>query len=289
MKEINLKALGILLSSSVILALSGCDSSREYAERAETCITDLNSMTVLGYPYQPQGAIDAGLNGAGLSSLAFSLDGSVAYTITTGLYEANQFVSINIADGVGTIVGESGSDDYIEDLATQPGTGKIFAAYRRALLEVNTIDGTNTELGRIANNSTSGLAFASDGTLYYIDGDSDDEDLYLYILDPMDGITLSTTAVTNGRYMGLGYNTDDGKLYAASRENPGEIYTIEPTDGTATLVGSVDCPNGTCFLHDIAFHPITGEMYGVIGEVGFRFWKDPDDLIGAFVKWDCQP
>ena len=283
MKDINLKVLGILLSSSVISALSGCGSDGD--GRAKTCIADFNSMEVLGYPYQPDDAIADGLNGAGLSSLAFSLDGSTAYTITTDSYEANQLVSINPADGVGTIIGDSGSDDPIEDLATQPGTGKIFAVDSDELLEVNTADGINTYLGEIPDNFTSGLAFGSDGTLYLIDGR--DADLNLYTLEPTDGTTLSTTVVGDSRYMGLGYNAGDGMLYAASRENPGEVYTIEPTDGTATFIGSVDCPDGRCFLHDIAFHPVTGEMYGVMGGAGGS--TNPDDLVGAFVKWDCQP
>lgn len=302
-----------MLSASALLALNGCGSTGEPSDSGfgdttpavtppvvppveppvepVSCVPDFDVMMVLGYPYQPDDVDynNTSLNGAGISSLAFSLDGSVAYTITTDRFEPNQFVTIDPENGAGTIVGEAGDDDHISDLATEPVTGRLLGDYWSELMEVNIADGNTTYLGDIPDTrGPGGIAFAPDGTFYKIDGGSDagDENATLYILDSSDGSEISSASRLGTRFMGLGFNPDDGKLYAANRTNPGEIYTIDPTDGNVTLVGSVDCPNGTCWLHDIDFHPTTGEMYGVMG--GASDSDNPDDLVGAFVKWGCK-
>jgi outer membrane autotransporter protein len=250
---------------------------------ASPCVSALEPMTVVGYPYAPQD-LDDGLNGAGLSSLAFSLDGSVAYSITTDNYEPNQLISINPSTGVGTIIGVAGDDHHISDLATQPGTGVIFGSYWGDFITINPTNGFVQTLGSIPDDDgPGGLAFAPDGTLYFLDG----KPATLYTLNPADGSAVSSRSVSSGHYMGLGIHPMTGALFAARRDDPGAIYTIDPATGVATAVGRVTCPaGGVCYLHDIDFNPLSGTMYGVIG--GANGSVDPNDLVGAFVRWGSE-
>lgn len=243
------------------------------------------TMTVLDYPYQPDGS-PAGAGG-GLSSLTFS--GGAAYTITTDFYEPNQLYSIDPATGAGTQIAASGQDDHIGDLATQPGTGVVFGSYQGALVTIDTTTGAVVELPGVlpgGSNEPGGLAFAADGTLYYISAGN------LYTLDPADGSTLTTTAVSNGqRYMGLGIQPGSGALYAASRSTQGAIYLIDPSTGAASFVENVSnigCP-GTCFLHDIDFEPGSGTMYGVMGGGNIQSGGSSNQLPGAFVRFGDLP
>jgi len=50
-----------------------------------------------------------------------------------------------------------------------------------------------------------------------------------------------------------------GVLYASSAGNPGSLYTVNTTTGTATLVGST----GVNELQSLAVHPVTRELIGV--------------------------
>jgi hypothetical protein len=279
----NLFKRSALLGVSLItgaLSFTGCSSDGDNNSTPSACVPDMSTMTVLGYPYQPS-SLESTLNGGALAALTFTLDGSVAYVATTKKYETEQFIAVNLDDvNNSTVLGNTG---HVKDLATQPNTGTIYGIAFNELITVNETNGTTSLIAdTLPDNDPNGLAFASDGTLYLIDAAT------LYTVNPNDGTENSVVNLSRS-YMALGYNPADGKLYGSNtRGDEGEIYTIDPSDGNETYVGKVDCPAGDniCILHDIAFNPRTGEMYGVMG--GDNNSTDPDHLVGAVVKWGCQ-
>ncbi len=287
MKFGKITTIGLVLSAAAIFALNGCSSDDNDDFTAKTCAVDFTSMEVLGYPYQPQEALDVGLNGSGLSGLAINSTGSKAYVVTSDEHGENHLVIIDTASGDTTLVTDGDVDNDsmdIQDLAMQPGTGKIFGDHGDNLITIaKTADTTYIESMSESDNGPGNLAFGSDGTLYRVHGNT------LYTVNPATAEDITETDLSMGiLMMGLGYNAHDGLLYAAAKSSWGDIYTIDPSDGTTTYVGKVDCPNGddSCALHDLDFDPSTGEMFGVIG--GAHDSSDPDDLVGAAVKWSCQ-
>jgi hypothetical protein len=280
----NLLKRSALLGASLMtgaLLFSGCSSDGDGSgDIPSACVPDMSTMTVLGYPYQPN-SLENTLNGGALAALTFARDGSVAYASTTKKYETEQFIAVNLDEvNNSTVLGSTG---HIKDLATQPNTGTVYGKANETLVIVNEANGTTSLIAdALPYHDPNGLAFDSDGTLYLTDNGA------LHTVDPNDG-TVNLVLNLNRSYMALGYNPADGKLYGSNtRDDEGEIYTIDPSDGNETYVGKVDCPAGdnACILHDIAFNPRTGEMYGVMG--GDNNSSDPDHLVGAVVKWGCQ-
>ena len=286
MKKSILSFVSIMALSGLVL--SGCNNGSSGSGsdgEPGTCLPDFTAMTVVGYPYEVQGALDNGLNGGPIPALAFNLDGSIAYVSTSNYYETQKFISIDIETGDATIVGDTG--ELLSDLATQPGTGNVLAVMNGSLYDVNVTDGSVVYLGAIPYQGGPGaITFDTNGSLYSATGTN------LHEIDPTDGSNIETITTSSSSidYIGMGYNAHDGKIYAASGDVLGDIYTIDLVDGNETFVGSVSCPNGSnsCALHDIAFHPVTGEMYGVMGGNGDADPENVNNLVGALVKWGCQ-
>lgn len=244
------------------------------------------TFAVLGFPYVPDG-VPTGVGG-GLASLAIDASGN-AYTGTCDHYGPAMLYRINLANGAGTYVADMNPEHYsIKDMSIQPGADILFGAYQTSLHTIDKITATNTIIGHhhTLPSHPGGLAFAADGTLYYISEGN------LYTLDPTNGNVLTTVPVSNGLdYNGLGLQPGTGVLYASAHggTNFGTIYTIDPVTGDATFIEDLDnigCA-GNCYLHDIAFHPLTGVMYGVMGGAGES--ENPDDLPGALVRFGDLP
>lgn len=85
--------------------------------------------------------------------------------------------------------------------------------------------------------------------------------------NPIDGIA------------GLDYNQDGSILYAADGYgtfgSTGGIYTVDPNTGVSNLLGVVTSGG----LNDLAWDPVTGDLYGVDG--ANQLWANCDDPANA--------
>jgi len=91
----------------------------------------------------------------------------------------------------------------------------------------------------------------------------------LYNVDPGSGATSNPRATGLADVAGIAF-APDGTLFglttfASASVNPSSVsnalYTIDPTSGTATLVGATGLSN--IFEGDLAFDPTTGKLYGL--------------------------
>ena len=156
----------------------------------------------------------------------------------------------------------------IGDLAIQPGTDTIFGIHSNAdatgpagqLYTIDPLTGAATLVGDPGEGRGGGLAFAPDGTLYYLEFDE------LHTLDPGTGAILSTTALNFGSHDGLGIRSD-GTLFA-TRAGTGalsdEIRIIDPSAGTSTPIGQTGAGNAS----DLAFRSAAVPEPGTLVLVG---------------------
>ena len=184
---------------------------------------------------------------------------------------------------VGRLQTVGGDDCYVGDLSFQPGTNVLFGILGNQgpnprcgltteggvggyLLSINTSTAQVTVIGRDAalGNSTGGLAFAPNGTLYYTPCWS--ESGSIYTLNPATAAVTSRTGFldSNTCYMGLAVRPTDGTIFASYdyENNDNRIFTLDPVTGARQEVGSP----GNYLVHDLAFvnSPVTpGE--GTIG------------------------
>lgn len=132
-----------------------------------------------------------------------------------------------------------------------PNTGRLLVTDRTNQLFDTTTSGTATDIGDVAED-LKGLAFVG-STLYGAAAFGD----ILYTLDPSDGSSLGTLAITMNSagisgMNGLATNPDDGTLWAIVRQGSSRhLATINTTTGVATSVGTL----GDNFA-GIAFVPV---------------------------------
>lgn len=85
----------------------------------------------------------------------------------------------------------------------------------------------------------------------------------LYTISPQSGLAASPRSLGLDRIVGTAA-TPDGTLYAltshSAATNPSSLFTINPADGSATLIGSTGLSN--IAEGDLAIDPITGTIYG---------------------------
>ncbi|MEM8757093.1 MAG: hypothetical protein AAGF47_04840 [Planctomycetota bacterium] len=69
-----------------------------------------------------------------------------------------------------------------------------------------------------------------------------------------------------------------GTLFASDAfgPNPGEIFRVDPATGISTSLGSVGAA-----INDLAWDPVTGDMYGVGGASGNELFANVDDPANA--------
>jgi hypothetical protein len=101
------------------------------------------------------------------------------------------------------------------------------------------------------------------------------------------GVIMDAAGAPVGGVGGLDYNGDGSVLYGVVSYDdgvpetpfaPGDIFTIDPNTGTATMIGQG--PG----LSDLAWDPVTQDLYGV--DAAGQLWADVDSgspvLVGAF-------
>ena len=219
-----------------------------------------------------------------ISGLAF--DSTGALYITTqggggfppppGPTTASILMQINPSTGaimsnIGQIKDAMGTPISIADLAVQPGTGTLFGIRgpndqlggQGLLYTISKMNGMATLVGNTGDFFGS-IAFGPDGTLYMFAADLDGGGNLI-------GISLKTLNPTNANVMSVVPTADffgafgvrpDGVLFGGTGDS-GNIFTINPTTGAETLVGST----GRDFVGDIAFvtspEPSTLTLFGI--------------------------
>jgi len=224
------------------------------------------ALSMLGTPY----------GGVGLPGVATSSTGRVfAVTSVTNPDSTSHLIEIDPVTGalindIGPMWDASGNGCGIGDLSFQPGTDVLFGlagnqssvgtrcgvggATGGYLMTIDTSTGQYTIIGRDPSfgNNNGGLAFAPDGTLYFVNGWFDPG--VLYTLDPATGNILSSRGLSDKSLLvqGLAARPSDGLLFGSYSD--GEIYTIDSATGTTTLIGT-----NSEFIHDLTFLGQPGE------------------------------
>lgn len=152
-----------------------------------------------------------------------------------GLDSFKTLVSIDITTGAGTAIGVGTYDDdfggYGVGLAYDPATGTMYSRSFDNLYTVDLTNGTTTLIGASAGFLT-GLTFDSAfSTLYSVGQGTGD----FAMVDPSTG---APTIIGNmGAATPLGLSTrSDGTVFMSTID--GHIYTIDESNGAATLVAS---------------------------------------------------
>ncbi|MCH8032453.1 MAG: T9SS type A sorting domain-containing protein [Bacteroidetes bacterium] len=191
---------------------------------------------------------------------SFAQAGGVCYaTLGTNDPAGGSLIMIDIATGVGTIVGPSGLPA-IPSLAINS-AGQLFAtniADPANLYSIDPATGMGTLIGSTGLFFPDALAFDANDVLYVMDSNND-----LYTLNPATGAATLVVSVT-ATIRGMEFDPTTGILWGGEGGAPGTndgIYTIDLATGTATLVGNTGLGSNTpalCF--DVA-----GNLYGTMG------------------------
>jgi hypothetical protein len=150
---------------------------------------------------------------------------------------------------------------YVTGLAYDQATGKLFATtsandpvFPAGLIEINPVTGAGTPIGTgtgLAASAT--LAVNSAGQLYTWSEPDDDD---LAIINKVTGFAavVGDSGLATGT-LGLDFDAK-GTLYLVNFD--GEVFTINPTTGAATSVGTIGVT-----AHHGKFHPVTGDYVGI--------------------------
>jgi len=217
-------------------------------------------------------------NGVGLSGVARAADGTV-YVVTSQSFDGTSHLLIidpangNLISDLGQLLDAGGNGCGINEIEFHPATGVLYALASNNssigtrcgvggstggyLLTININTMQYTVLGRepTLGNNSGGIAFNAAGLLYFTPGWGDVGTLHT--LNLTDGSFTSTVNLSQGLgFHGLAIDPSTGTMYGSlpmssdccSQDNP-NIYTINPSDGTLTVLGSP----GDFAVHDMAF------------------------------------
>ena len=218
----------------------------------------------------------------GLLGLATAADGTL-YGLNSGGASstgrsAGQLVTIDPATGATVAIGSLGLTSLSEgDLAFDPTTGTLYGVsneqdqFDRRLFTINTATGASTDLGNITRfgaivNSSdfSAMAFTADGSLLLLDTFMD----RLYTVDKATAevsaaVDLSTDL---GGVAGMVFDRDAGTLYVADGSDAASnLYTLNPTSGTLTLIGPTGVAGGLSGLAFVVPEPTGLAVFGMAG------------------------
>ena len=145
-----------------------------------------------------------------------------------------------------TLSGTGVSPEIGVDLVGQVSGGSVlYGSSSTILWQVNKATGAATAIAPLGDLSVTGLGYdPNNQILYGIEVDSD-------TLVTIDTVTGAVTTVGPLNYgfasSGLAYNSDNNLLYTS---RSGGLYSIDPTTGAATLVGTGMPPSSTAMAYD---------------------------------------
>jgi len=184
---------------------------------------------------------------------------------STGRADQGRLLTIDTATGAGTLVGSTG-------LAAIPGLaintqGEVFGA-DQLTGDLYRIDAATGQSGFAASTglfALQALAFDANGVLYGVDFSQSDFNSRLYTINTASGAT-TLIGIAGDFFTGIAFDPTDGTLWGSTGGAGGPniadaIYTIDPTTGEATFVGTTGLGGPT---PDIQFDA-DGNMYGVKG------------------------
>lgn len=154
----------------------------------------------------------------------------------------------------------------IGDLAYQSSTGTIFGIGSNSatvstggeLFTIDTGTGLATLVGNTMQSRGGGIAFAPNGTLYFLEFNE------LHTLDALTGGVLTTVNLSTPIGEGLAVRSD-GTLFGTAPGSMGDgIFTIDPLTGLVTTVGTT----GIGATSDLAFRPMAVAEPGTLAIFG---------------------
>jgi len=278
--------LALFLSSAsgqTLIGVNGGSSERDLGFESPGAVLSIDQTTGAGT------VLATPLPGLGVTGVATDSLGRVFASTGTSnsATDGPRLIQIDPATGalfadIGRLQTAGGNDCYIGDLSFQPGTNVLFGILGNQgpaprcgidgnpggyLLTINTLTAQVTVIGRDAalGNSSGGLAFAPNGTLYFTPCWSNPG--FIHTLNPATAvITSSTVLLDSGTcYMGLAVRPTDGTIFASYdwKNEDNRIFTLDPVTGTRQEVGSP----GNYLVHDMTFislSPVSPEN-GTIG------------------------
>ena len=223
------------------------------------------SQTPLGVP-----AIDGRLPG-----LAFDWSGKLYAVDNLAGNNPSTLIEVDPVTGgllntIGIVTDTNGNQLKISDLAVRPGTEELYGVTainssinNNALYKIDKNTAVATLVGAgPAGDSRLSIAFAPDGTLYMTNQNvCDVDDDFLREINPDTGAVITTIGLVNDIDVDALGVRSDGTIFAsggiACTGLGTQIYTINPTTGQETLVGS-----GLDVISDIAFFPAPKQVAG---------------------------
>lgn len=192
--------------------------------------------------------------------------------LTGFVSSSTQVFRVDFDTAQATSLGPSGIDD-IRGLDTSPLDRTLYASDDYGnLWTVDTMSGVGTLIGNMGRRIES-LAFAADGTLYAIHRDT-------HTLKRIDTTTAQATTI------GLPFSYDAMALAISNNSRAiawdysytaGNLFEIDLSDGSTTLLGSVDTP----YFASLDYAP-DGLLYGLMHSSFYRV--DPDTLTATHLR-----
>jgi sugar lactone lactonase YvrE len=214
----------------------------------ETTVWSIDPATAEAAPLAASGDL-------GMNSLSKAPDGQL-YTLPRVIGPPPLKLVDPVTGSTSTVLTLSGGAIDIRATAISP-AGEMFAvvadtAVTRQLYQIDPSNGDVSLVADLAFGSIQGADFAPDGTLYAWDGVGG-----LLRIDPASGLA-SAVSPTHSEVVDIQTLAfaGDGTLYGAGAD----LYRIEPTDGSYTLIAPIDFGGATDSVRGIAYVPEPGAM-----------------------------
>jgi hypothetical protein len=189
----------------------------------------------------------------------FTPDGS--YWTIVNSYFAAQLAKVDLTTGHATPVGAAPiTNDWIIALAAD-NSGKLFAgSHSGRFYSVDTTTGQFTLIDQLSIYCCS-YSFDNSGNLWMVDGS-----FTLYQLNPATGAVLNSKTMTGLAAGTMSIEVDpSNNFYVATTAFPAQLYSLNPTTGVTTLVGTnlgVNYIHGGAFLRNSGSSATPGTVSG---------------------------